>query len=143
MTVRVVLDTNVVLSALVFRSGRLAWLRAAWQSGRVTPVVCRETTEELLRALTYPKFGLSPEEQEKLLADFLPYAEPVVLPNPLPPDLPACRDQDDAVFLALARAAGVDALVTGDADLLALRGSAGPAVLTPEGFREHVAGAAG
>ena len=140
MTIRVVLDTNVVLSALVFRSGRLAWLREAWPAERVTPVVCRETTEELLRALAYPKFGLSPEEREQLLADFLPYAEAVVLPNPLPPDLPACRDPDDAVFLALACAVGVDALVTGDSDLLALGGSPGPAVLTPQGFRERVAG---
>jgi putative PIN family toxin of toxin-antitoxin system len=138
MTVRVVLDTNVVLSALVFRSGRLAWLRAAWQSGQVTPVVCRETTEELLRALTYPKFGLSPEEREQLLADLLPYAEAALLPNPLPPGLPVCRDPDDAVFLALACAVGADALVTGDSDLLALVGSPGPAVLTPQRFRERV-----
>lgn len=27
---RVVLDTNIVLSTLVFRSGRLAWVRHAW-----------------------------------------------------------------------------------------------------------------
>jgi hypothetical protein len=77
MTVRVVLDTNVVLSALLFPSGRLAWLREAWQVGRVVPVVCRETTAELLSALAYPKFRLSVEEREELLADFLPYVEVV------------------------------------------------------------------
>ncbi len=91
MTVRVVLDTNVVLSALLFPSGRLAWLREAWQVGRVVPVVCRETTAELLSALAYPKFRLSVEEREELLADFLPYVEVVALPNPWPPESPAMR----------------------------------------------------
>jgi len=135
MTVRVVLDTNVVLSALLFPSGRLAWLREAWQVGRVVPVICRETTAELLSALTYPKFRLSAEEREELLADFLPYAEVVALPNPWPPDIPACRDPDDAIFLALARVAGVAALVTGDEDLLAAAGWSGPQVLKPNELR--------
>jgi hypothetical protein len=38
-----VFDTNVVVSALVF-GGRLRWLRQAWVSGAVMPIVCRETT---------------------------------------------------------------------------------------------------
>lgn len=40
---RVVLDTNIVLSALVFASGRMAWVRHAWQCGHITPLVCKET----------------------------------------------------------------------------------------------------
>ncbi|WP_289241010.1 PIN domain-containing protein [Delftia sp.] len=47
---RVVLDTNVVLSALLFTSGRLAWIRRAWQHQQLKPLVCRETASELLRA---------------------------------------------------------------------------------------------
>lgn len=69
---RVVLDPNVVLSALLFASGCLAWLRRAWQHGRMQPLVCRETAAELLRVLAYPKFKLSRPEQEQLLADLLP-----------------------------------------------------------------------
>jgi len=117
---RVVLDTNIVLSALLFTRGRLAWLRGAWQGGRLQPLACRESASELLRVLAYPKFKLSAVEQEQLLADFLPYAEAVELPRPWP-DLPACRDAKDQVFLALAHAGRADALVTGDADILALR----------------------
>lgn len=38
MKLRVVFDTNVVLSALLFRSGTLAWLRGQWAAGQVTPL---------------------------------------------------------------------------------------------------------
>lgn len=112
MSRRVVLDTNVVLSALLFN---------AWQHHRLTPLVCRETASELLRVLAYPKFELTAQEQKDLLGDFLPYAEVVTLPTPWP-DLPACRDEKDQVFLVLAHVGKADALITGDADLLAMRG---------------------
>ncbi len=117
---RAVFDTNVVVSALVF-GRRLAWLRQAWASGKVVPVVCRPTTDELLRVLAYPKFRLDPVERRLVLEDYLPFAEVVLLPDP-PPALPVvCRDRDDMVFLQLAVTAGVEALVSGDADLAALR----------------------
>ena len=60
---RVVLDTNTVLSALLFVNGRLVPLRTAWQSSEVTPLLCAQTVEELLRVLAYPKFKLTPEER--------------------------------------------------------------------------------
>lgn len=120
MTPRVVLDTNILLSALVFEAGRLAWIRQAWQHQRLQALVCRDTMQELVRVLAYPKFKLSMDEQKDLLSDFLPYAEVVVLPA-VWPDLPACRDEKDQVFVVLADVGNADALVTGDADLLALR----------------------
>jgi putative PIN family toxin of toxin-antitoxin system len=119
---RVVLDTNIVLSALLFNHGRLVWVRQRWQGRQIQPLVCRETVNELLRVLAYPKFKLSAEEQQQLLADFLPYADVVKLPRPWP-DLPACRDEKDQVFLALAQVGRAEVLVTGDADLLAMRGA--------------------
>lgn len=63
-------DTNVVISALVF-GGRLAWLRAAWADGALTPAVCRETVTELIRVLAYPKFRLQPDDREVLLGGLL------------------------------------------------------------------------
>ena len=131
MSVRVVLDTNVVLSALLFRQGRLAWIRQAWQSQQLTPLVCKETAEELLRVLTYPKFKLTAEDQEELLADFLPWAEAATLPDPWP-EIPHCRDPHDQVFLALTKLTEADALVTGDNDLLALRECFKTPILTPD-----------
>ncbi|MHB8211987.1 MAG: putative toxin-antitoxin system toxin component, PIN family [Acidithiobacillus sp.] len=131
---RVVLDTNIVLSALVFSQGRVAWLRDAWQRGRLVPIVCHETVTELLRVLAYPKFKLSRADQEELLADFLPFAETVSIQDP-PSNLPVCRDAADQIFLVLACQARASALVTGDADLLALRKVSASRILTAEEFK--------
>ncbi len=136
MKERVVLDTNIVLSALIFAGGRLAWVRHAWQRQQIQPLVCRATVNELLRVLAYPKFKLTKAEQKELLADFLPYAEVVALPNPWP-DLPVCRDEQDQVFLVLADVGKADLLVTGDADLLAMRESFSMRIMTADEFREQ------
>jgi uncharacterized protein len=115
----VVLDTNLVLSALVFTNGRVATLRAAWQSGRCQPLASQATASELMRVLAYPKFKLAANEREELLADYLPYCRSVHIPARLP-KLPQCRDADDQMFLALAAVGKADYLVTGDKDLLVL-----------------------
>jgi len=116
---RWVLDTNVVLSALVRPGGVSGRLRLAWQSGLYVPLVNSVTAAELVRVLAYSKFRLSPSEQHELLADYLPWAEPVPVAHP-PPATPPCRDPYDLPFLQLALGASADALVTGDADLLTL-----------------------
>ncbi len=116
---RVVLDTNVLVSALLF-GGRLSWLREAWHGGRVRPVLCRATASELLRVLAYPKFRLTELEINALLADLLPTTETVDIGRRRGRGLPRCRDRDDQVFLVLAQVAKVDALVTVDRHLLAL-----------------------
>lgn len=133
---RVVLDTNCLISALLFSTGRLAWLREGWQAGRFIPLVGRDTASELIRVLAYPKFRLDAREQETLLADFLPFAETVIIEQP-PENLPEPTDSDDRMFLALAVAAHADALVSGDAALLAMKGRVGRVnVLTPSEFAD-------
>jgi uncharacterized protein len=117
--VRVVLDTNVVLSALVFRGGAAAQVRLAWQQGLLLPLVGTATAQELVRVLAYPKFRLSPAEQDELLADYLPYTEAVRIPQP-PPTVPQCRDGLDLPFMYLAVAGKAQALVSGDRDVLAV-----------------------
>ena len=117
--VRVVLDTNVVLSALVFRGGAAGQLRLAWQRGSLLPLVSKDTARELVRVLAYPKFRLSQAEQDELLADYLPYAETVRIPQP-PPTVPDCRDVLDLPFMHLAVAGKAQVLVSGDRDLLAI-----------------------
>ncbi len=116
---RVVIDTNLVLSALALAQGRLTPLRHAWQERRIQPLVSRDTVTELIRVLSYPKFQLSADEQLELLADYLPCCTTVSIPNP-PPKTPACRDKFDVPFLQLAVAGKAVALVTGDKDLLSL-----------------------
>ena len=138
---RVVLDTNVVLSALLFGRGPAAPVRAGWQAGRCVPLASAATAEELVRVLAYPKFGLSAAEQEDLLADVLPWAQVVHVPDP-PPAAPACRDPFDLPFLHLAIAGRAQALVSGDRDLLALAGAPGlcPVLGVDEFCRRFLAG---
>ena len=134
---KAVFDTNIVVSALVFRQGRLTWLREAWKLGAVVPVVSRSTVEELVRVLGYPKFRLSPEDRNELLGDYLPDAE-IIEREPQEDDFPDCRDPEDRPFLALASAAGADALVSGDEHLLSLAGSFAFDIVRPTDLRRLV-----
>ena len=102
---RAVLDTNVLVSALLFNQGRLSWLRPCWQQVQLTPV------------LAYPKFRLQAAERERLLEDLLPWCESWTAA--IPTSAHRVRDPHEQVFLDLALAAATPALVTGDADLLA------------------------
>jgi putative PIN family toxin of toxin-antitoxin system len=117
----VVIDTNLVLSALIFAQGRLTPLRHAWQGAHCQPLVSSVTTAELIRVLAYPKFKLTAADQQELLADYLPYCATVRMPVK-PPATPACRDAFDLPFLQLAVAGKAKYLVTGDQDLLSLTG---------------------
>lgn len=117
MSQRWVLDTNVIVSALLF-GGRAGRLHLAWIDGTVLPVASRAMLAELQRVLVYPKFRLAPEQALALVdQELLPFLE-------LLPDVEGeriCADPDDDKFLHLARSAGITVLVSGDGDLLALR----------------------
>ena len=130
---RAVLDTNVVLSALVFAHGRLARLRVAWQQASFHPLASTVTIRELIRALTYPKFKLTAADQRELLADYVPYCTPISMPAK-PPRTPPCRDPFDVVFLQLAIVGNADFLVTGDKDLLSLTGRIRCPIVTADEF---------
>lgn len=133
---RLVLDTNVLLSALLFPSGSLSWLRNAWQSEFIVPLASRVTIAELLRVLHYPKFSLTAAEREDLLADYLPWVESVVVSDP--PAVPWCRDPKDRPFLELALAGKADALVTGDGDLQDLASRFAVPILVPGVMRDRL-----
>ena len=117
--VRMVLDTNVVLSALVFGGGLAGQARRAWQDGLLVPLASRATVQKLVRVVAYPRFRLSGAEQGELLVDFLSCAATVRIPQP-PPLVPECRDPLDVPFLQLAVAGKAQVLVSGDKDLLVL-----------------------
>jgi len=116
--VRLVFDTNTVLSALLFGHGQLSWLRDHWRSNDVITLVSRPTVDELIRVLAYPKFDLDKVEIEALLADYLPFTEVVLVSSQA--QSPQCRDSDDQMFVDLAIQGQADVLVTGDRALLAM-----------------------
>ncbi len=115
---RVVFDTNTVVSALLFEHGQLSWLRDHWRSGVVIALVSRPTIDELIRVLAYPKFDLTKIEIEALLAEYLPFTSAVTVPPQ--PQSPMCSDVDDQMFIDLAIQGQGDILVTGDGVLLTM-----------------------
>jgi putative PIN family toxin of toxin-antitoxin system len=132
---RVVLDTNVAVSALVFERGVMAWLRHAWQRLLFSPLIDEFSVRELVRVLGYPKLKLDGQKMQDLLGDYLPYAEIVVSPARGHSHLPVCRNPDDQPFLLLAEAGNADVLVSGDKALLDLNGQTKFEIETAASFR--------
>jgi putative PIN family toxin of toxin-antitoxin system len=133
---RVVFDTTTVVSALLFENGRLRWLRRHWQEGRCVPLVCRETAAELARVFAYPKFRLSRQERDELLAEYLPSCETLELRERCSV---VCRDPKDQMFLDLAQSGNAGLLVTGDQDLLTLAAEPLPfGMEAPEAYKRRV-----
>jgi len=131
---RVVFDTNVVLSALLFPAGRLAWLRQHWREAGAVALISPATARELTRVLGYSKFRLSEQYRMELLAMYIPYCESLDLVNKCPVE---CRDPKDQSLLDLAHVGKADLLVTGDKDLLALAGQTEFVIETPEDHRKR------
>ena len=137
MPKRVVIDTNILISALLFESRSLAWLLELWQSNVILPLISRDTAAEFYRVLLYDKFGLSDDVRERYVADYIPWCETVTIPVNI--ETPECRDPSDIPFLELALAGRADALVTGDHDLLALAPAFAVPIITPGELRELTA----
>jgi len=133
--IRVVLDTNVLVSALLFR-GPLNRLINLLEEGRIGLLISRGVFLEYLRVLSYPKFGLDTEEIRGLLENhILPFAEMVnaITMRPVIPE-----DPDDDKFLALAEAGRADTLISGDRHLLALGRFGKIPIVTARDFLESI-----
>jgi putative PIN family toxin of toxin-antitoxin system len=112
--IRVVLDTNVLISGLLFK-GKLSRIVGLWQKGKIVPIISKETFEELRTVLEYPKFSLSRVEIKSLIEhEILPYFEVVNVSKHVKG---ACRDPGDDKFISCAISANADGIVTGDKDL--------------------------
>ena len=133
--VKVVLDTNVVVSALLFERGRMAWVRGLWFDRRIVPLINRPTLQELVRVLAYPKFALDADAMQAVLEAYVPYATTVTVAGPVSGHLPRCRDPHDQPFLNLAAAGHAEVLVNGDRALLELAGRTPFAIEAPDRFR--------
>jgi len=127
----VVIDTNVIISALLFGGipGRLIDL---WKTGRIQLFVCKEIIDEIVRVLAYPRFQLSENEIDYLLYyEILPYAEIVEIGSGPAIILP---DPSDDKFIRCAQAAKAGVIVSGDRHLLALKEQQDIKIFTPARF---------
>ncbi|MGH7832710.1 MAG: putative toxin-antitoxin system toxin component, PIN family [Candidatus Binatia bacterium] len=114
---RVVLDTNVLVSALLF-SGISSELVPLWQSNAITALLSRGILQEYLRVFSYPKFQLSEDEIRGLIEEeLLPYVEVV---NPRRRLHVVKRDPSDNKFLECAIAGKARVIISGDKDLLSI-----------------------
>lgn len=116
---RAVLDPNVLVSAVLSRSGTPASLLRAWLDGVYELVVSPALLNELERVLNYPKIAgrVGPDEARELLNVLRLQAG--LVDDPLFAPSTASPDPDDDYLIALAEAAPA-VLVSGDADLLSL-----------------------
>jgi hypothetical protein len=66
-----VLDTNTVVSALLFPRAISGWMRQVWNHGGMLPLVSADTIRELIRVLAYPKFELDESDINATLPAYL------------------------------------------------------------------------
>lgn len=132
---RVVLDTNVLLSALLFE-GVVSRLVSSWKSGGFLCLLTRPILDEYLRALAYPKFQLTDREIKILIEeDLLPFIEVVYESKGAVPRL---KDRDDEKFLAACLGGKADVLITGDKELLTVKSIGKTMIESPANFLKRI-----
>lgn len=133
---RAVLDTNVLVSALITPDGASARLLLELRAGAFELVVSPTLLAELRDVLGRPRFKHYVTAPELGAYVELISRESILIQDPAPSPEPLSADPDDEYLIDLARAARVDALVTGDLHLLSLRESL--PVVTPREFLESL-----
>ena len=131
----VVVDTNVIVSALLF-GGQPGRLMALWQSERIKLYASKPMMDELLRVLTYPRFDLTAKEIEYLLyRQILPYVDII---DVLAGGISVSEDPSDDIFIHCALEAGVQYIISGDQHLLKLKNFEQIAILTVREFLKNI-----
>jgi len=129
---KIVVDTNVVLSGLLWRGPPnqiLKWAR----EGILEILACEETTAELRRALRYKRFSKRMSALETTPAEVLAYYMNLVLFVPTPEIIPEqiIEDPFDNLFLALASDNRARLIISGDKHLLELEEYQRLQIVTP------------
>lgn len=128
---RVVIDTNVLISCLLFR-GRVSYLWDLWMAEKIIPLISKETFDEFRRVLMYPKFSLSAKEIHAIChSEIIPYFEVIEIEETV---TSICRDRHDEKFLTVAKNGKASYLITGDKDLLEIRDFHSTKIVTPQEF---------
>jgi putative PIN family toxin of toxin-antitoxin system len=123
--VRAVIDTNVLLSGLLWRGTPHALMEKV-RTGALILISSPALLAEFAEVMNRPKFEAvlirSTTDPERMLGELRRLAE-IIDPPPLPQRV--SRDPADDAVLALAAASQADLIITGDADLLTLGSHAG------------------
>jgi len=129
---KIVVDTNVVLSGLLWRGPPnqiLKWAR----EGILEILACEETTAELRRALRYKRFSKRISALETTPAEVFAYYMNLILFVPNPEFIPKqiIEDPFDNLFPALASENKARLIVSGDKHLLDLEEYQRIQIVTP------------
>lgn len=120
---RVVLDTNVLISGFIYPGSVPGRIVRAWRDARFELVMSKEQLTEIARVLTYPKIARilrwKRDKIERLLKQL--YLRSIMVEIEASTTIESLRDPDDSPILLSLVAADAERLVTGDRDLLALR----------------------
>ena len=127
--VRIALDTNVIVSAVV-RGGIPRKIWSAFKEGQITLIFSFSMLEELKRVFKKSKFTniINEEEAKKILLFIELFAEFIELPAV---KISVCRDPADNHILLAASSGKADFIVTGDKDLLVLKSFRKIPIITP------------
>jgi putative PIN family toxin of toxin-antitoxin system len=111
---RVILDTNVLLGALISPHGPPDMIYRAWRASRFELVTSADQLDELRRVSRYPKLkAILPAHRIGTMINNMQRAVVLMQLPPLPESL-GVNDPNDAFLLAMALACEADYLVTGD-----------------------------
>ncbi len=132
---RIVLDTNIIVSRYLTPRGRVARIVDLWEQGAFDLLTSEVILGEYARVLAYPRLRpvhrLTDAQLAEIDESFREFTELVE-----PDETPAVveEDPDDDHFLACANSGGADCLVTGDPHLLKLEFYEGIPILSPADF---------
>jgi len=133
----VVIDTNVVISALFF-GGTPGKLIPLWKSKKIRPHISRPIIDEYLRVLAYPKFQLSANEIHYILhQEILPWFE-IVTVKTVPGPAIVSSDPSDDIFIRCAETAKVKTVISGDRHLLSMKSYVGIEFVSPAAFLKTI-----
>ena len=132
---RVVLDVNVIVSAIISSGGSPGRVLEFWRQDKFDLVVSSAILEELERVIHYPKiqqkYRLS-ENYVKRILGLISSQSITVTPNQIITAIE--KDPADNRYLECALAGNAAYIVTGDSHLLELKDFQGIVILPPAGF---------
>lgn len=137
MSLRVVLDTNVLVSGLLRPQSNPGRILRAWQTGKIQLLYSPALLDEIVSVLARPrlaKYGLNVDDAAATI-DYIAELGQLVIPTQ---SLAVCRNPKDNHILEIALAGRADAIVSGDADLLILHPFQEIPIHSPADFLERL-----
>ena len=129
---RVVLDTNIYISAFLF-AGKARKVLELLIENRIGAFISDEILNEIKQVLNREKFGLDKEHVDAIITEIAGITHKVYPDESI---RHVCRDSADHIILECAVKSKADFIITGDHDLLVLQDFLGTHIISPAPFLE-------